>query len=159
MSNITPDNDTKLNIIIAKRQGDTLRQRRIIAAAMLIIAVSSAILAQFVVFDDSGAFFERVLGFYTPSAGITRAYFCLLRLEIVKAFFYNQFFAVLFPFIAYFCGAFVLNSFVGRRVLPARISWKAALVLAVLFLAYGILRNVDGFDFLRPTNAYAAALR
>lgn len=153
---------TTLNIILSHKQGKR-RLRTSLAVLLCAFLAASFVFAYTAELGDEGALFERVFKVYAPSSGATRAYFCILRLEFLQAFYYNHFFTLLSPFLAYACIAFIINSFSARKILPLKIKYKLIIVLAALFLIYGLLRNFPELWFLRPRRipvgfANAAAL-
>ena len=89
-------------------------------------------------------FFE-LTGLYCPGCGITRAFFSLLKLDIYQAFRYNILVITLLPFLLlYFIYKYILE---GRKKIPNLI-WIILLIITILF---GILRNIPLFSFLKPT--------
>lgn len=93
--------------------------------------------------------FHELTGYYCPGCGVTRMLISLLRLEFNQAFHYNCFLFVLFPIAFLYLGIYWIY-WVRDKVmykLP-NIIWIILLIVTILF---GILRNTDLFYFLAPT--------
>lgn len=83
--------------------------------------------------------FRKITGYYCPGCGITRLLFSLIKLEIYQAFRFNP---LVFLFIILFLVC---------KIIKLKINDKATFVLIIITIIFGILRNIDYFDFLRPT--------
>jgi hypothetical protein len=90
-------------------------------------------------------------GYYCPGCGATRALGALLRLDIPTAFSMNVFLTPLLPVLGYIVSAELLRMIAGRYLLPQLPlhPWVVA-ALGILFVAFGILRNVPALSFLEP---------
>ena len=87
--------------------------------------------------------FHELTGFYCPGCGITRMFFSILKCDFYQAFRYNPLvFILLICFIVY-----KLINLKYRIKLPKYTSY----ILLVVVILYGILRNLDAFEFLKPT--------
>jgi len=88
--------------------------------------------------------FHEITGFYCPGCGITRMLFSLFRLEIYQAFRYNPLvFILFFSYIFYK----ILQLFDNKIIIKE----KYIMILLVIVIVYGILRNMPGFEYLIPT--------
>ena len=93
-------------------------------------------------------FFE-ITGLYCPGCGITRAYFSLIKLDIISALHNNLLIFIISPFLIYYCCKMIINwvnQKEEKQILP---NWLCN-VLLIITLLFGILRNIDLFDFLKP---------
>ena len=95
--------------------------------------------------------FHKITNLYCPGCGITRCLFAVLQGDFKKAFRYNQLFFIIFPFwliyYLYSTYLFIVNkeNIVFSKVY--NVIWIVLLIIAIIF---GILRNLSFFDFLRP---------
>lgn len=88
--------------------------------------------------------FYKVTNLYCPGCGITRAIISLLKLDFYQAFRYNSLVIILLPFLLmYFI---YVNVFCGKKKIPQFV-WVILLIMVIL---YGILRNMPRFSFLAP---------
>ena len=89
--------------------------------------------------------FYKVTNLHCPGCGITRAIISLVKLDFYQAFRYNCLVVILLPFfVIYNIYVWMFN---GRKKLPQWV-WVVILILVVLF---GVLRNMPMFEFLEPT--------
>lgn len=94
---------------------------------------------------------KKVTGFYCPGCGITRMCLSILKGEFYQAFRYNPLIFVLLPFFfCYFIDS-IFSSLRNRKPFFSRLEPYLWYFLIVLFLGYGLIRNIPLFDFLRPT--------
>lgn len=95
--------------------------------------------------------FHKITGLYCPGCGITRCILSLLKGNIKAAFYYNQLFFLLLPFIL-FVLMYKIYLYIENRNdnLISKIPnyfWSIIILSLILF---GILRNLEGFEYLRP---------
>ena len=89
--------------------------------------------------------FYKLTNLYCPGCGITRAIISLLKLDFYQAFRYNSLVIILLPFLLiYNIYIWIFN---GKKKLPQYV-W---IILLILVILYGILRNIHLFEFLAPT--------
>ena len=93
---------------------------------------------------------HEFLGLYCPGCGITRMLYSMLTLDFYKAFRYN-----ILLFIFFFPGLFLFIEYLysiikKKKPLYKRIPEKVWIIIIVLLIIYGILRNI--FPFLAPIN-------
>lgn len=95
--------------------------------------------------------FHKVTNLYCPGCGITRMIFSLLKLELYQAFRYNQLLFISLPFSLVLIGDFFVKCFFDKdNYLYKKINNKIWSFLLIIVLVFGILRNIPGFEFLRP---------
>ena len=97
--------------------------------------------------------FHKVTDLYCPGCGATRACDALIEGELGKAFRYNPLFIVCFPFVIFFLGRSVWFGVVKNKEfeVPESLS-KYLMVLAIVVVAYGVVRNLplDELSWMRP---------
>ena len=90
--------------------------------------------------------FYDITGLYCPGCGITRMFLALSKLDFYQAFRYNSlvFCLLLFAlmYIFYYLGCY-------KKV--KKLNSKATIVLIIIVILFGILRNIPYFEFLAPT--------
>ena len=96
--------------------------------------------------------FNKISGLYCPGCGMTRAVFSLMELDFYQAFRYNIFSILLLP-ILFIYGvsssyAWIFNK---KNLLEKKIPTVFWIIVIVLMLTYGIIRNLPMFSFLAPT--------
>lgn len=95
--------------------------------------------------------FHELTGFYCPGCGITRCLFALLRLDFYEAFMYNQLVFILLPFlVALIVYRIYLYVFDKQDKILVKVPNMVWILLLVIVIGYGIVRNISYFDFLRP---------
>lgn len=94
---------------------------------------------------------HKITGYYCPGCGITRCLFYLMTLDIKKAFRSNQLVFILLPFIAlYFFYNIYLYIFDKKDTIMKKIPNYIFIIILIIVIAFGIVRNLDGFEYLRP---------
>ena len=89
--------------------------------------------------------FYKLTNLHCSGCGITRAIISLLKLDFYQAFRYNSLVIILLPFLLiYNIYIWIFN---GKKKLPQCV-WVVLLIIVIL---YGILRNIPLFNFLAPT--------
>lgn len=91
---------------------------------------------------------KEITGFYCPGCGITRMFYSILKLDIYAAFRYNPLVFLTLPI-----GIYLYIDYLVRKdkSLYKKIPEKLWYIIIVVFIIYGILRNIPSFDFLAPT--------
>lgn len=91
---------------------------------------------------------KTITGLYCPGCGITRMLLSIIQLDFYQAFRYNPLLFITLPiFIIFF-----LNTLITKKEpLYNKISNKVWTIVIIIFIAYGILRNIPFFDYLAPT--------
>ena len=89
-------------------------------------------------------------GLYCPGCGVTRMCLSLLRFDFRTAFFCNQLLFLSLPCLGGMV-LYVLYRYIRYGDCKTRKAGTALLItLIVLFLAFGILRNLPGMEALQP---------
>lgn len=97
--------------------------------------------------------FHEITGLYCPGCGITRSFVAIVNGEYYQAFRFNPYGCLVLPFLIFYiqyefyCWGFNKKDCIIRKI-PKSILY----VLIVSVLIYGVLRNVEIFDYLAPTN-------
>ena len=95
--------------------------------------------------------FHQITGYYCPGCGITRCLFSLLERKIYQAFMYNQLVFILLPFIIlYFIYTTYVYIFNKKNTIINKIPNYMYIILLIIVISYGIIRNLDFFPYLRP---------
>ncbi len=91
--------------------------------------------------------FHELTGLYCPGCGITRLLFSLLELNFYQAFRSNPLvFILLMLSILYLILKLILKRFNINLTIPNYIYY----FLLIIVIIFGILRNIPGFEFLKP---------
>ena len=91
---------------------------------------------------------KKTTGLYCPGCGITRMFLSLLKLDFYQSFRYNPLLLITLPIFIFFIGDTILTK---TKPLYTKIPNKIWIVIILLFICYGVLRNIPFFDFLAPT--------
>jgi len=86
--------------------------------------------------------FKKITGYFCPGCGITRMLFSILKLDFYQAFRFNPLVFVLL--ISYLLFLLI------KRFKSIKLSNQTTLVLLIITVLFGILRNVEIFKFLQP---------
>ena len=95
--------------------------------------------------------FHKITGFYCPGCGATRCILSLIKGNIKAAFFYNPLFFIMIPFfifgIIYKCYIYIADK--EEKIISniPNYIWVVVLIIVIIF---GILRNIETFEYLRP---------
>lgn len=90
-------------------------------------------------------FIHALTGYYCPGCGITRMFFSIIELDLYQAFRYNPLiFILLILSIIYL----IINKFIKKIVIKKNF----LIILLIIIILFGILRNIDLFSYLKPTN-------
>lgn len=94
---------------------------------------------------------HKTTGYYCPGCGLTRMLFALLKLDIPTAFRYNQLLFILLPFfLMYFIYRIYLFIWDKKDKILVKIPKIYSILLLILVIVWGIVRNLNIFPFLRP---------
>lgn len=91
---------------------------------------------------------KKLTGLYCPGCGITRMFFSILQLDFYQAFRYNPLVFISLPFFIFF---YLQSLFTKKEPLYNKVPTKVWVALIIIFIIYGILRNIPFFTFLAPT--------
>lgn len=87
-------------------------------------------------------------GFYCPGCGAGRACRALLQFRVAEAFCYNPVFVILLPFIGvYFVARMADWVITGGNHIDKKISVRLLVVVLILVVLYGVLRNIPVYPF------------
>ena len=92
---------------------------------------------------------NSMFGYDCGGGGTTRMMFSLLHLDFYQAFRYNPFMFILLIIIIIYM-LYVLICLL-RKWDYVKIGKKTIITVIVLLIIFTIVRNIDGFEFLRPT--------
>lgn len=88
-------------------------------------------------------------GVYCAGCGATRMAIEIMHLNFYQAFRYNEFIMCTIPYVAYTyvkeCVCYIRTGDVSEKAL------KKTVVYAVLLILFGIVRNMEMFNWLQPT--------
>lgn len=91
---------------------------------------------------------KEITGLYCPGCGITRMLQAILQLNFYQAFRYNPLLFISLPFFIFFTIEGIITK---KDPLYNKIPNKTLITIIIIFIIYGILRNLPLFDFLAPT--------
>ena len=130
---------------LEKRYGIDLSPKAVIRRTVrdILILLLVGILYYFVVrYTDLGleCYLKKVTGFDCPSCGVTRMIISASRLDFARAFRYNRFMFVSFPFVV---GEVIYFIYINEAKKPVnKINQKIIFIWLGLFVLYGVLRNI-----------------
>ncbi len=84
--------------------------------------------------------FHALTGLYCPGCGITRMFFSILEFDFYQAFRYNPLVFIL------------LIGFIICKLFKIKLSKNALYILLFIVILYAVLRNIDIFEYLKPTD-------
>lgn len=133
------------------------RLRIVIAVVILLIMLAGALFLYY--HNPEGGLIlacpiRSVTGYLCPGCGAGRACYALLHGRLYQAFRYNPFLIIMMPWLALYyivCGLqWVIY---GKERLSIHIPEWIPFLLLVLFLIYGVVRNIEVYPFtlLAPT--------
>ncbi len=97
-------------------------------------------------------FFHKITGWYCPGCGITRMFSSLAQFDFYQAFRYNPLLFISLPFVFICIIDITVHWLLDKNTwFFHKLSNKFWIVLLVVVLIYGVLRNVPYFDYLIPT--------
>lgn len=95
--------------------------------------------------------FNKITHLYCPGCGITRMFKALMKLDLKRAFSYNQFVFLSLPFfLIYFIDEVRSKLFYKKKILNAKIINVIAIILIVLAVIFCVIRNIPGMEILTP---------
>ena len=128
------------------------RRNRVIIGSLILIAIYFT----FKFLKNNFGFgipciFHEITGFYCPGCGITRAIESVISLNFYQAFRYNMLVTLLLPFFVVCVVDEIYCYIVDRKkTLYSKIPTNFLIVLLIITILFGILRNISLFDFLAP---------
>ena len=95
--------------------------------------------------------FYKISGLYCPGCGVTRMLFSIISLDLYQAFRYNPLIFTMIPFIMFYIIDICLKWIKGKtNYLYLEIKNKTWIILLIITISFGILRNISLFKFLIP---------
>ena len=130
-------------------------KKRIFKSVFFFLALIIFLVGYYIFYSKTGigipCVIHKVTGFYCPGCGITRLLFALFRGHIKEAFMYNQLVFILLPFlIFYIIYSLYLYITAKEDKILKRIPNYVFIILLVIVLVWGVVRNLSFFPFLRP---------
>lgn len=96
--------------------------------------------------------FNKITGLFCPGCGVTRMIFSITKLDLYQAFRYNPLIFCMLPFIIFYGIDTSIKWIKGtKNYLYLKINNKAWIIILIITLLFGILRNIPLFKFLIPT--------
>ena len=124
-----------------------MKKKIIICISLLILLITYLYLGnKFHIYLDCPI--KKTIGLYCPGCGITRMFLSLLKLDFYQAFRYNPLLFITLPIFIFFIGNAILTK---KEPLYNKVPNKIWIATIILFISYGVLRNIPFFDFLAPT--------
>jgi len=122
----------------------------IILSLIVLVGLYSLLFLRFKVIIP--CIFHQITGFYCPGCGITRMIFSLLKLDFYQAFRFNPLIFIALPFIIVVLIDFVFKWGRGKdNYLYRKINDRVWIVLLIITIIFGIIRNIPFFEYLIPT--------
>lgn len=91
---------------------------------------------------------KTITGYYCPGCGVTRAIVSLFNGQLYQAFRYNSIIFIDIPIIL-FLGIF--EKLFGNNKIIKCISNIVLIILLIITIMYGVLRNIPSFSYMAPT--------
>lgn len=92
--------------------------------------------------------FNKITGLYCPGCGITRMILSILKGDIYQAFRYNP---IIFIDVPIICISLVFERCFKNNVIVKKIVNFIFIILLIITIIFGVLRNIPQFSFLAPT--------
>lgn len=93
--------------------------------------------------------FYEITGLYCPGCGITRMFKSIIHLDFYQAFRYNP---LIFILLIVTCGYFIIDIIYYKKYKKhIKLNSKVYVILLIVVISFGILRNIPLFSFLAPT--------
>lgn len=92
--------------------------------------------------------FHVITGLYCPGCGAGRACYSILHLQIKDAFCFNPLMTVLLPLIGLYVTVRAVDwAITGGNHVDRKISVKMLVIILIIVIVYGILRNIPVYPF------------
>lgn len=91
-------------------------------------------------------------GIHCPGCGITRALLSVIHLDFYQAFRYHNLFFIIIILLSYHTIT-KIDCFINqkkRKPYPEKLIYA----LIIIFVVYGVLRNIPGLEYLIPTTIH-----
>ena len=117
-----------------------------------IIIISIVLILYYFQIINIPCLFREITHFYCPGCGISRALRSLIHLDLYQAFRYNNLIIILLPIIIIYYLEKILNYFNIKNLNITKFMNNTFwIILLVIVISYGILRNIPMFSYLIPT--------
>lgn len=127
-----------------------MKKRILIALGIsLTLLLLLIIIMKFMELINFKCIFKHLFGIYCAGCGTTRMIKSLFSFQFYQAFRYNPFVFILLAMGILYALCVVFIYVKTGKVKPP--SFKVLLIIIALLFIYMILRNIPGFEFLRPT--------
>lgn len=134
----------------------TTRANRGPKQQLLVLGLTVAFCAIYLIFGGmTGIYipciFHKITHLYCPGCGVTRMFVAILMGDFYQALRYNPLVFIFLPFATIYLIDNLISKMRGRKSLLARTpSWVWILVIIVL-VVYGVMRNLPWSNYLAPT--------
>ena len=139
----------KLNVVnVSMRK---INKKKLINFIVLIIILFIYyLLARFKIFAIPCPI-KYIFHVYCPGCGVSRMLIALTKFQINKAFNYNQLAFILLPFLLLLLCDYIIGYLFDKpmRIINKIPTWIYVL-LAIIVISFGIIRNIPGFEYLTP---------
>jgi hypothetical protein len=89
-------------------------------------------------------------GFYCPGCGTGRLFWNLAQGQLVASYYANQLVFILLPVLVLIYLHHLYFMIRQRHLVSPKLQTVVYIILSVLLIAFGILRNIPGFETLQP---------
>lgn len=134
----------------------TAKANRSLKQQLLALGLAVAFCVIYLIFGDMfGVYvhciFRKITHLYCPGCGITRMLAAILTGDFYQALRYNPLICILLPLVIVYLVDYLINQARGQKSLLVRTpNWVWILMIVVLVI-YGIMRNLLWFEYLAPT--------
>jgi len=134
----------------------TAKANRSLKQQLLALGLAVAFCVIYLIFGDMfGVYvpciFRKITHLYCPGCGITRMLAAILTGDFYQALRYNPLICILLPLAIVYLVDYLINQARGQKSLLVRTpNWVWILMIVVLVI-YGIMRNLLWFEYLAPT--------
>ena len=117
---------------------------------ILLILFIYYLLARFKIFSFPCPI-KYIFHVYCPGCGVSRMLISISKLQFKKAFNYNQLIFILLPFILILLGDSIIAYLYDKTPkIVNRIPNWVYILLCIIIICFGIIRNIPGFEYLTP---------
>lgn len=95
--------------------------------------------------------FYKITKLYCPGCGVTRMLLSILHGNFYQAFRFNPLIFIMLPFFIIYYILYIISLINKKDFIIKKIDDKLWIYLIIIFITYGILRNIPLFSYLRPT--------
>ena len=122
----------------------------------IILGIILMLLSVFVYFKDPfngpilPCLFNKITGLYCPGCGMTRAVNSCFNFDFYEALRFNALLFIMPPMLMFY--------YLASYLKKAEIAKVILVIMLVIAIGYGVLRNLALFDFLAPFQSYSLSL-